>query len=217
MSVQRTVFITGGTGYIGSRLIPLLLARGHTVRALARPGSTASLPPGCAVIVGEATDAATFGDAVRGCDTFVQLVGVAHPSPAKAAQFRSVDLAAGLAGIAAAASAGIAHFVYLSVAQPAPVMRDYVAARAAAETELRRCISDATILRPWYVVGPGHRWPMMLKPLYWLAERIPATRENATRLGLVTIAQMLDALVAAVDHPARGIKLLDVAAIRGGG
>jgi hypothetical protein len=112
---------------------------------------------------------------------------------------------------------GGAHFVYLSVAQPAPVTRDYAAARAAAEAELRRRIPYATILRPWYVVGPGHRWPVLLNPLYWRAGRIPATRGNAPRLGLVTIAQMLDALVAAVDQPARGIEVLDVAAIRGGG
>jgi uncharacterized protein YbjT (DUF2867 family) len=217
MKPQRTLFITGGTGYIGSRLILRLLARGHAVRALARPGSEAKLPPGCAVVIGDALDAATYRDAVAGCDSFVQLVGVAHPSPAKAAQFRSVDLASALAAIDAAAGAGVAHFVYLSVAQPAPVMREYVAARAEAEAELRRRISDTTILQPWYVVGPGHRWPVLLRPAYWLAERLPATRDNALRLGLVTIAQMLEALVQAVEHPAVGVRVLDVPALRRGG
>ena len=115
------------------------------------------------------------------------------------------------------AGAGVAHFVYLSVAQPAPVMRDYIAARAEAEVGLRRRISNTTILRPWYVVGPGHRWPVLLKPAYWLAERFPATRENALRLGLVTIAQMLEALVQAVEHPAIGVRVLDVPALRGRG
>ena len=213
----RTVFITGGTGYIGSRLIPLLLARGHAVRALARLGSEAKLPVGCNVIVGDALDAATYRDAVAGCDTFIQLVGVAHPDPAKAAQFRSVDLASALAAIDAAVSNGIAHFVYLSVAQPAQVMRDYVAARAEAEAELRRRISNATILRPWYVVGPGHRWPLLLRPAYWLAERLPAMRQDAQRLGLVTIAQMLEALVQAVEHPANGVRVLDVTGLRAAG
>ena len=59
---------------------------------------------------------------------FIQLVGAAHSGPAKAAQFRRVDLASALAAIDATVSNRIAHFVYLSVAQPAPVMRDYVAA-----------------------------------------------------------------------------------------
>ena len=43
--VVRNVFITGGTGYLGSRLIPRLVARGHAVRALVRPGSEGKLPP----------------------------------------------------------------------------------------------------------------------------------------------------------------------------
>jgi uncharacterized protein YbjT (DUF2867 family) len=217
MNPPRTVFITGCTGYIGRRLIPQLLARGHTVRALTRPGSEAKLPLGCTIIIGDALDAATYRDTVAGCDTFVQLVGVAHPGPAKAAQFRRVDLVSALAAIDAAAGAAVAHFIYLSVAQPAPVMRDYVAARAEAEAELRRHISNTTILRPWYVVGPGHRWPVLLQPAYWLAERLPAMRDNALRLGLVTIAQMLEALVLAVEQPAIGVRVLDVPALRGGG
>ena len=36
----RQVFVTGGTGYLGGALLPALLARGHRVRALARPGAS---------------------------------------------------------------------------------------------------------------------------------------------------------------------------------
>ena len=149
------------------------------MRALARAGSVRRLPPGCEPIVGDALDAASYAADVPPADTFVQLVGVPHPSPAKAAQFRSIDLASALAGIDAASEAGIRHFVYVSVAQPAPVMRAYVAARAEAEAALRASGLDATILRPWYVLGPGHWWPYALMPGYWLAEAFPPTRELA--------------------------------------
>jgi hypothetical protein len=64
------------------------------------------------------------------------------------------------------------------------------------------------------VLGPGHRWPYLLLPGYWLAEHLPATRESARRLGLVTLAQMLAALVFAVEHPATGIRVVDVPGIR---
>jgi len=217
VKTPHTIFVIGGTGYIGSRLIPLLLQRGHTVRALARAGSEAKLPSACIPVTGNALDAATFRDAMNGCDTFVHLVGVSHPSPAKAALFRSVDLASALAAIDAAAHAKVDHFVYVSVAQPAPVMHEYVAARSEAEAALRARLPDCTVLRPWYVVGPGHYWPVVLRPAYWLLERIPATRDTAQRLGLVTIAQMLGALVQSVEHPATGTRVLDVPALRAAG
>jgi uncharacterized protein YbjT (DUF2867 family) len=213
--VSRHVFVSGGTGYVGSRLIPRLLERGHRVRALVRPGSESKLPVGAEAVLGDALQSATFAARVAPCDTFVQLVGVAHPSPAKAAQFRSVDLASARAGGEAAAAAKVAHFVYVSVAQPAPAMKAYVAARAEGEAFLRSLNLDATFLRPWYVLGPGHRWPYALLPAYWLLEKLPPTREGARRLGLVTLAQMVAALVHAVENPVRGIRVVDVPGIRG--
>ena len=40
----RNVFAAGGTGYVGRAVLPLLVARGHAVRALVRPGSASRLP-----------------------------------------------------------------------------------------------------------------------------------------------------------------------------
>jgi uncharacterized protein YbjT (DUF2867 family) len=208
------VFITGGTGYIGSRLIPLLATSGHDVVALVRPGSERKLPPGCTPVQGNALDGATYAQHLASCDTFVQLVGVAHPSPAKAKEFVAIDQKSALEAIHAAKAAGIAHFVYVSVAHPAPAMHAYIAARTVCEDELRSSSLNATILRPWYVLGPGHWWPYFLIPFYWIAERIPSKRESALRLGLVTLEQMLKALANAVDQPAQGIKIVEVPAIR---
>jgi hypothetical protein len=51
--------------------------------------------------------------------------------------------------------------------------------------------------------------------MYWLMEKIPATRESAQRLGLVTIEQMVGALVRSVENPAQGVRILSVQEIRG--
>jgi uncharacterized protein YbjT (DUF2867 family) len=184
------------------------------VRALARAASVGRLPAGCEPVIGDALDAASYRERVPPADTFVQLVGVPHPSPAKAAQFRAIDLPSALAGMDAARRAGVRHFVYVSVAQPAPVMRAYVAARAEAESALRASGLDATILRPWYVLGPGHWWPYVLLPGYWLARAFPPTRELACRLGLVTVGEMVAALVQAVENPASAVRVVDVPGIR---
>jgi len=211
---SRTVFITGGTGYMGSRLIPLLLQRGHRVRALVRKGSEKKLPRPCEAIIGDALDKITFVEKIPPADTFIQLIGVSHPSPSKAEQFRAVDLVSIRASVAAAIETKIQHFIYLSVAQPARMMKDYIAVRAEGEALLRASGLNATFIRPWYVLGPDHRWPYLLLPIYWLMERLPSTRDSARRLGLVTIHQMLVTLLNAVENPATGIRIVEVPQIR---
>lgn len=211
---RRSVFIAGGTGYIGQRLIARLLERGHGVRALVRSGSEGKLPEGCIAVMGNALDGTSYAQNISPADTFVQLVGVAHPSPAKAAEFRKVDLPAGLGAIAAAKSAGIRHFVYVSVAHPAPMMHSYIAVRTKCESAIDSAGLHATILRPWYVLGPGHRWPYLLLPVYKIAEFIPNMRDGAQRLGLVTLEQMLRALTFSVENPVQGKRILEVPEIR---
>jgi uncharacterized protein YbjT (DUF2867 family) len=210
------VLVTGGTGYMGVHLIEALVARGHAVRALARPPSQARVPHGAAVVIGDALDAASVASALHPEDTLVHLVGTPHPSPAKAAEFERIDLASIEASVAAATQRGAAHLVYVSVAQPAPVMQAYVAVRAQGETSIRDAGLTATFLRPWYVLGPGHCWPVLMQPLYAIAERLPSLRDGARRLGLVTLEQMIAALVAAVESPPpRGTqRVVDVPGIR---
>src|SRR6266568_6018520 len=133
MTTARDVFVTGGTGYIGRRLVTSLVNRGHRVRALARQQSVGRVPAGATRVVGNALDPDTFVAALSPADTVVHLVGTPHPGPAKAEEFRSIDLASAAATVSAAVRAQISHLVYVSVAQPAPVMQAYVAARAAGE------------------------------------------------------------------------------------
>jgi uncharacterized protein YbjT (DUF2867 family) len=168
------------------------------------------------VVLGNALDELSFEKQIQPAHTFIQLVGVPHPSPAKAEQFKVIDLASIRASVGAAALAGIQHFIYISVAHPAPIMKEYIAVRSEGEKLIRAAGLNATILRPWYVLGPGHRWPVVLLPVYWLLACSRRTRDSARRLGLVTLGQMLCVLVAAVDSPASGIRILEATAIRRG-
>ncbi|MGA9039495.1 MAG: NAD(P)H-binding protein [Terriglobales bacterium] len=211
---RHSVFVTGGTGYLGRPLAAVLLERGHEVRALVRAGSEEKLPTGCQAVIGNALEGSSYADKIRPADTFVQLVGVAHPNPSKAAEFRSVDLASARGAVLAALKSGVQHMVYVSVAHPAPMMKAYIEVRSECESMIRESGMNATILRPWYVLGPGHRWPYALIPMYWLMECLPKTRDGALRLGLVTREQMIRALVNAVENPCRGIRIVEVPEIR---
>ena len=204
------VFISGGTGYLGRRLIPRLLERGHAVRSIVRRGSEGKLPPGCGAVTADALDAATFANTIAPASTFIHLTGTPKPAPWKERQFRSIDKPSLEASVDAAVRCGsIRHFIYVSVAHPAPVMRAYLAVRQECEEYLARRIAVRTVLRPWYVLGPGHWWPYAIKPFYALAPR-----EAAERLGLVTLEEMTAAMVEAVENPPSDSRIIDVPAIR---
>jgi uncharacterized protein YbjT (DUF2867 family) len=172
------------------------------------------LPSGCEVVSGDALDANTYKHLIRPADTFIHLVGVSHPSPAKAAEFRAIDLVAAREAINAAADLGIMHFIYLSVAHPAPMMKAYIAVRAECEALIQQHALNATILRPWYILGPGHKWPYALLPVYKVMELLPGVSRGAKRLGLVTLQQMVIALVEAVESPVQGLRIVEVPEIR---
>jgi uncharacterized protein YbjT (DUF2867 family) len=208
------VFITGGTGYMGCRLIPLLMRRGHKVKALVRGGSENKRPSSVSNVIADPLEINSYTKEISPADTFVHLIGVPHPSPTKAAQFRDVDLVSVRVAVEAARDAGIRHFIYLSVAQPAPVMKAFLEVRHTGEEMIRASGIPATFVRPWYVLGPGHYWPYPLLPFFWIAERLPMTRESANRLGFVTIQQMLNTLIWAVENVAEGIRIIDVPRIR---
>lgn len=209
------VFITGATGYIGRHLVPELLGRGHTVRALVRAASIAKLPRGAEPVVGEALDARTFARHVAPSDTFVQLVGVAHPSPSKAEEFRKIDLVSVRESVKAIRGSSIRHFVYLSVAMPAPAMKDYVAVREEGERLVRESgVAAATFVRPWYVLGPGHWWPYAVLPAYWIWGAFPSQRDTARRLYPVKLMQVVRAIADAVDHPRDGVRIIEAPELR---
>jgi uncharacterized protein YbjT (DUF2867 family) len=208
------VLVTGATGYLGRPLVALAAARGHRVRAFVRRGSEPKVPAGVEIATGDALAVGDLTAAMSPGDTLVHLVGTPRPSPAKAQQFQDVDLPSIRASTAAAVAAGIAHLVYVSVAHPAPTMHAYIAVRQQGEALVRATGIPATILRPWYVLGAGHWWPYALVPFYWLAERIPSTRDTARRLGLVTRKQMISALMLAIERGPEGAGVIDVPSIR---
>src|ERR1044072_9037273 len=111
--MPREVFVTGASGYIGRSLIQKLTARGHAVRALVRRGSEGKLPPGPLPGLGNALDAASYRAAGPPAATRPRpppppaaplrpRLGKPHPSPAKARQFREVDLVSIREAVAAA-------------------------------------------------------------------------------------------------------------------
>lgn len=213
---MNQVLITGGTGYMGRRLIKLLLKNGYSVKVLVRPGSEYKLPAHYDYITANAFDAGSFAKAILAGATFIQLLGVPHPSPKKKEQFKAIDLASVKASAEAAATAGAGHFIYVSVAQtPTRIMHNFQQCRAQGEACIRSSGIPATIIRPWYITGPGHYLSLLLLPLFKILEWIPATSQKAKALRLVSLQQMLKTLMYAIANPpASGVQIIEIEQIR---
>jgi dihydroflavonol-4-reductase len=110
----RTLFLTGGTGFVGSHVAREFLAQGWRVRALVRrPDRPGLLPDGVEVVPGGLVDASALGRALRGCDAVIHCAGATRAR--SLGEFRHVNVT-GTESIARAASAACpdAMFVYVS-------------------------------------------------------------------------------------------------------
>lgn len=174
-----TAFVTGGTGFVGSALIRRLLATGHRVRALVRPGSSRKNIEGLDVetVTGDLSDATSLRRALRGCESLFHVAAdyrlwVPEPSGMYRA---NVDGTCNI--MLAALGAGVPRVVYTSsVATLKPrsdggesteadgatereVAGHYKKSKVMAETAVRLLVEKrglpAVIVNPSTPVGPG--------------------------------------------------------------
>jgi len=211
------IFITGGTGYMGKRLIKKLVSQGYDVTALVRKGSEGKLPKGVRAIIANPFDATTFQQWIPKGAVYVQLLGVSHPSPRKKELFHQIDLPSVKASADAAVFASVSHFVYLSVAMtPTRIMQDFQEVRREGEAYLLTKGFPCTFVRPWYVLGPGHLWPVFLLPFYGIAELVPAWRQKTRAFAFVTIGQMIETLQKAIASPPQRKRIVEIRQTRKG-
>lgn len=214
--MKQNIFITGGTGYIGRRLIKTLLAeKNYSVRALVRKGSERKVPGGCEIVFGDALNAETYKDMVPENSVFVHLVGVHHPSPAKKEEFKKIDLVSIKEAVKAAEYSKAKHFIYLSVSQfPSFVMHNYQQARKRGESLVKSSGIPCTFLRPWYVLGPGHWWPVIFQPFFFFARMIKSLRKSIVHRQYVTIRQMIAALRIAIKNTPLYVMVMEIEDIK---
>lgn len=171
-----TVFVTGGSGFVGGRLIATLQARGVAVRALVRSEAAAATVAalGATPVRGELDDAAALCDGMRGCD--IVFHAAAHTREWDvAAVYERVTVQGTRQVLAAARAAGVARFVHVGSeaalvdgtplvqvdeSRPLPTrpLPGYPASKAVSERLVRAANSETfttVVVRPRLVWGAG--------------------------------------------------------------
>jgi nucleoside-diphosphate-sugar epimerase len=167
------VFVTGGTGFIGRRLLQVATAQGMTCHALVRRSSDVRplQLPGVDLVYGAIDRPETYREALQKCDLVIHLAGLTHAA-SRGELFRINADACGLLGDACI-EAGVKRLVYVSslaAAGPPPMgktirdefdsdspVSDYGRSKLGGEVEFRKRadLLRTTVIRPGVVYGPG--------------------------------------------------------------
>jgi uncharacterized protein YbjT (DUF2867 family) len=204
------ILVTGGTGFVGPKVVHGLRERDLAVRCLVRKPSSSAAEPlvawGCELVRGDVTDAASLRRAVAGCDVVVHLGGIRQGSGEK---FERVMEQATRDLVAAAKEAGVRRFVLMSALGTDEETKDLVPYYHA-KWDMEQTVSgsglDHVIFRPSFVFGRDGGILPTFKRLARLAPVTPIIGSGEQRIQPIWVDDV-------AAYFAEGVQRADVAGL----
>lgn len=207
-----TVAVVGASGYIGARLVPRLLAEGHSVRCVVRtPRKLRDRPwrsdPRVEVVQSDLSEAGSLAEHLRGCDAAFYLVHGMHDGADFAARDR--EMAASFAAAAAAAKVG--RIIYLGgLGSDRDDLSPHLASRRDVEAVLAAGPTPVTVFRAAMIIGSGSA---SFEILRYLTERLPlmvTPRWVRTECQPIAVRNVLHYLVRALGVAETSGRVLEI-------
>ncbi len=198
------VFLTGGTGFVGSEIMRQLVAEGHTVRALVREGSENKLAAleNVEVRTGDVAVADSLEGAVAGCDAIIHLVGIIREFPGRGVTFQKLHVDATRNVLGAASAQGVQRFLHMSSNGTGERSSTaYHRTKLLAEKLVRGSGLDWTIFRPSLIFGPGSEFVKILAELIRRLPVVPVLGDGQYRMQPVVVDQVAASFVKALKMP----------------
>jgi len=206
------VLVTGGTGFVGPKVVHALRARGHDVRALVRkPARAKTLEAwGCELAQGDMTDPGSLDRAVEGCDAVVHLVAIIQGPPVA---FRQIMEQGTRDLVSAAGRAGAGRFVLMSALGTSERNREltpYFHAKWEMERTLASSGLEHVVFRPSFVFGEdGGVLPIFLRQVR-LSPFTPVIGSGQERFQPIWAEDVASFFAQAVDAPGAANRTFEI-------
>jgi uncharacterized protein YbjT (DUF2867 family) len=203
--MEAMLLLTGATGSIGSRLLPLLLERGEDVRCLVRePRRLGERRVDVQIALGdlgEMSDPYLVRQALRGVDTVIHLAATIRDQPPH--RIEELNGLATVRLLRAAERSGVKRFVFFSALNASATQRTrFFRAKWLAEQAVRSSVLETTVFAPSVVYDHSDPWVTLLRRFSFLPV-MPVSGEGQARFQPIWAADAARCVVAALDRDGR--------------
>ncbi|MBD3219152.1 MAG: NAD(P)H-binding protein [candidate division Zixibacteria bacterium] len=198
------IFLTGGSGYFGSNLIPRLLEAGHKPVCLIRKGSESKIEKylnDIEIISGGISDLSSWKDQLKDIDAVMNLIGIIREFPSRGITFKRLHYETTKILADLAMEIGVKRFIQMSALGASPDSKSgYHRTKYMAEQYLQKTELDWTILRPSFIIGKGNDFVETVTNLMDSAPLFPIIGNGEYRMQPVDIDNVTAGFVQALTN-----------------
>ncbi len=197
------VVVLGGTGFVGSELVPRLHADGHRITVLSRNRErhrALGVLPRVSVENCDVHDLGALSERLVGADAAINLVGILNERGNDGSGFRKAHVELTETLIVACKATGVQRLLQMSSLRAGEGASHYLRTRGEAEARVRESRIPASIFRPSVIFGEGDGLFFRFAKLLRSAPVLPLARADA-RFAPVHVSDVAEAFARALVHP----------------